>query len=221
MTSRPSTNQPARAKGSATADVVRQLPIVHDEAAIVSGLHRGEMWAKAAFFNRCAPPVERIIRSILGHHKHDELADVLHDTFVQALGSLHNLRDPSALLGWVQSVAANTAYKVIRARRARRWLLFWAPSEVPDVTVEGVNPELADAYRRTYALLDRLPAEDRVAFVLRYIEGLELTNVAEICDVSLATIKRRLAKAEKRFVSAAQGDNVLREWLEEGGRWTI
>jgi RNA polymerase sigma-70 factor (ECF subfamily) len=38
--------------------------------------------------------------------------------------------------------------------------------------------------------------------------------------VSLATIKRRLAKAEKRFAAAAQRDNVLREWLEEGGRWT-
>ena len=220
MTSRRSPTQPIKPKESAATDVVRQLPLVHDEATIVSGLQRGETWAKAAFFDRCAPQVERIVRSILGHHKHDDLADVIHDTFVQALGSLHNLRDAAALVGWVQSVAANTAYKTIRARRARRWLLFWAPSDVPDLTAPGVSPELAEAYRRTYALLDRLPAEERVAFALRYIEGLELNQVAEMCDVSLATIKRRLAKAEKRFAAAAQRDNVLREWLEEGGRWT-
>jgi RNA polymerase sigma-70 factor (ECF subfamily) len=193
---------------------------MHDDAAIVSGLRRDETWAKAAFFDRCAPYVERIIKSILGHHKHDELSDVIHDTFVQALGSLQNLRDPAALVGWVQSVAAHTAYKVIRARRGRRWLLFWAPVEMPDVTVEGVSPELTEAYRRTYELLERLPADERLAFALRFIEGLELNQVAEMCDVSLATIKRRLAKAEKRFASAAQRDNVLRDWLEEGGRWT-
>jgi RNA polymerase sigma-70 factor (ECF subfamily) len=193
---------------------------MHDDAAIVSGLRRGETWAKAAFFDRCVPCVERIIKAILGHHKHDELSDIIHDVFVQALGSLQNLRDPSALVGWVQAVAATTAYRVIRARRARRWLLFWAPVEMPDVTFEGVSPELAEAYRRTYELLGRLPADERLAFALRFIEGLELNQVAEMCDVSLATIKRRLAKAEKRFASAAQRDNVLREWLEEGGRWT-
>lgn len=219
MPPRASTNPPAKPKTSASADVLRLLPIAHDDAAIVSGLRRGEAWAKAAFFDRCAPHVERMIRSILGHHKHDDLADVIHDSFVQALASLHSLRDASALIKWMQSVAAHTAYKVIRARRARRWLLFWAPSEVPDVSIEGVNPELAEAYRRTYALLDRLPASERVAFALRYIEGLELTDVAEVCDASLSTIKRRLARAERRFSSAAQRDDVLRAWLEEGGRW--
>lgn len=60
------------------------------------------------------------------------------------VGPLHNLRDPSALNGWVQSVAANTAYKAIRARRARRWLIFWGPAEMPEVTAEGVSPELSD-----------------------------------------------------------------------------
>lgn len=220
MTPRPSTHQPTRPKESATADVVRPLPIVHDQAALMSGLHRGETWAKAAFFDRCAPHVERIVRRILGSHKHDDIADIIHDTFVQALGSLDRLRDPAAMIGWVQSIAAHTAYRTIRARRARRWLFFWAPSELPEVSVEAGDPELTEAYRRTYALLDRLPADERVAFALRYIEGLELNHVADICEVSLATIKRRLAKAEKRFASAAQKDNVLREWLEEGGRWT-
>lgn len=219
MTSRPSRTPPTSPKGSTTADVVRQLSIGPDDAAIVSGLRRGETWAKAAFFDRCAPHVERIVKSVVGHHKHDELADLIHDTFVQALGSIQNLRDPSSLVGWVQSVAAHTVYKAIRARRARRWLLFWAPVELPDVTAEGVSPELNEAYRRAYELLDRLPADERVAFALRFIEGFELNQVAEMCGVSLATIKRRLAKAEKRFASAAQRDTVLREWLEEGGRW--
>ena len=83
----------------------------------------------------------------------------------------------------------------------------------------GIDDEVLDAYRRTYLLLDRLPADERIAFALRYIEGMELAQVAVVCDVSLATIKRRLGRAEQRFTAGARGDAVLCRWLEAGGRW--
>jgi RNA polymerase sigma-70 factor, ECF subfamily len=200
--------------------VVRPLPITRDDAAIVRGLRAGEAWARMALFDRCAPPVERILRRLLGHGNRDELADVLHEVFAQAMASLDKLRDPEALVAWMQTLATHTAHRTIRARRARRWLLFWEPSELPEPSVDGIEPDLIEAYRKTYAVLDRLPADERVAFVLRYIEGLEVERVAAMCEVSLATIKRRLSRAEGRFIAAARRDEVLRTWLEEGGRWT-
>jgi RNA polymerase sigma-70 factor (ECF subfamily) len=205
-------------EGPSTVSSLRHLPIARDDAALVEGMRAGEAWASALFFDRYAPHVHRILRRILGHD--DNMEDVVHDCFVQALGSLGQLRDAVALLGWIQSIAANTAFKCIRARRARRWLRFWEPSELPEPSVEDVDPELVEAYRRTYALLSRMPAEERIAFALRYVDGMELTQVAEICGVSLATIKRRLVRAEARFAAAAGRDEVLREWLEKGGRWT-
>jgi RNA polymerase sigma-70 factor (ECF subfamily) len=200
--------------------VVLPLPSVRDDIALVKGLRAGEAWARAAFFDKYAPPVERILRRILGHDRHTEMADLVHDTFVQAIGSIDRLRDPSALLAWMQTIAAYTAHKTIRARRARCWLRFWEPAELPDVPTQGLDPEVAEAYQHTYALLSRFSAAERVAFTLRYIDGMEVNRVAEICGVSLATIKRRLARAERRFVGAAQRDEVLRPWLERGGRWT-
>lgn len=200
--------------------VVRPFPSVRSDASILEGLRDGQPWASAALFDRYAPQVERVLRRILGHDLHVDLADVLHDAFVQILASAGRVRDPEALGGWIQSVAAHTAYKTIRARKARRWLRFWEPEELPEVQVEDANPETIEAYRRTYALLARLPTDERIAFALRHIEGMELTRVAEACEVSLATIKRRLAKAERRFSEGARRDDVLRVWLEEGGRWT-
>lgn len=197
----------------------RPLPVGRDDAAIVRGLQAGEAWARAALFDRYAPHVERILRRVLGHDAQGEMADLLHDAFVQALSSIDRLRDAEALLAWMQTIAARTAFRAIRSRRARRWLRFWEPDEVPEVCVDGVEPDVIEAHRRTYALLDRLPADERLAFALRHIEGMELERVAEACEVSLATIKRRLARAEERFARGAQRDDVLRPWLEEGGRW--
>jgi RNA polymerase sigma-70 factor (ECF subfamily) len=196
------------------------LPAARDDAALLAGLRADERWAREELFARFAGPVERMLRKILGHDSHTEIADLVHDTFVQALSALDRLRDAAALLAWMQVIAAHTAHKHIRARTARRWLHFWEPTELPEVPVDAVDPDVREAYRRTYAVLDKLGADDRIAFVLRHIEGMELTEVAAVCEVSLATIKRRLAHADARFAAMARRDPVLREWIEEGGRWT-
>lgn len=203
---------------AAPSSAVRRIPVARDDAALLAGMRAGEAWAGALFFDRFAPPVERILRRILGDDA--ELADLVHDAFVQAMLSLDRLRDEGALLGWIQAIAAHTGYRAIRARRARRWLRFWEPSELPEPSVDGVDPELVEAYRRTYALLEQLPADERVAFALRYIDGMELAQLAAVCDCSLATIKRRLTRAETRFSRAASRDEALSGWLERGGRWT-
>lgn len=205
------------------ASQVRPLPLVaagRDDAALVAGLKAGEPWARAALFDRYAPHVERMLRRVLGHERHTDMADLVHDAFVQALASIEGLRDAEALLAWMQTIAARTAYRAIRARRARRWLRFWEPSEIPEVVIDGIDPAVLEAHRRTYELLDRMPAEERLLFALRYIDGMALERMAQTREVSLATIKRRLARAEERFVHLAEHDEVLRTWLREGGRWT-
>jgi len=199
---------------------VRALPIVRDDVALVAGLRAGEAWARAALFDRQAPHVERILRRVLGGDRYGELADLVQDAFVQALASLGHLRDAEALPAWMETIATRTAFRAIRARKARSFLLFWEPSRVPEPSASGVDPDVVEAHRRTYALLERMPTDERVIFALRYIDGMELERIAAIREVSLATLKRRLARAEQRFAHAAQRDGVLRPWLEEGGRWT-
>ena len=68
------------------------------------------------------------------------------------------------------------------------------------------------ALGRAYALLERLPAMERAAFGMRFIEGMKLEEVAEALDVSLATAKRRLQSARERFAKLAAGDALLRDW---------
>jgi RNA polymerase sigma-70 factor, ECF subfamily len=187
---------------------------------LVDGLREGQSWARDELFDRYVALVERTLRRILGRELHVDLADLIHDCFVQTLDSLDRLREADALPGWIRSIAVHVAYRSIRARRARSWLLFWEPAAIPHVPAGDADPEIRDAYVRTYAVLDRLGADDRIAFVLRNVEGLELEELAIACSVSLSTIKRRLARAERRFAAIATRDPVLCEWLEGGKRWT-
>jgi len=63
--------------------------------------------------------------------------------------------------------------------------------------------------------MSSLPSNERVAFSLRRLDGMELKEVAHACGCSLATIKRRLARAEQRFLARAEKHQALVGWLTE------
>lgn len=181
------------------------------DEALVEGLRARHPAALEAFHERFSGQVLRILGRVLGAER--ELADVHHDAFVRALGSLDSLRDPAALSAWVTSVAVFSARTCIQRRVRRKWLLFFAPEDLPAVVAAPVDSDAREALRATYRALDRLPADERIAFALRRIDGMELTEVAAACRVSLATIKRRLARAEASFLAAARGEVALEAWL--------
>jgi RNA polymerase sigma-70 factor (ECF subfamily) len=195
---------------------------LRSDEELVHGLRAGELWAQQVLFERYGTLVERIVRRVLGWNRRAELSDVVHDAFIAAFRSAGSLRNPEALSGWVRSVATHTALNCIRSRKARAWLHFFAPESLPEPEpVPRAVDEVKEAHDRTYLVLDRLPTEERVAFALRFIEGMELREVAEACRVSLATIKRRLARAEDRFRAEAESDPVLSVWLRKGDRWNV
>ena len=178
----------------------------------------GERWARARLFDEFAPQLERVLQRLVGRDADLDVEDLLHDSFVAAFEGIGSLQDPSALPKWLHTIAARTAYKAIRKKRSWRWLRFWEPERLVELESTGTGTELGtvEACRRVQALLARMPARQRVAFVLRHVEGMELTEVAEACEVSLATAKRDLSEARGALLGAAEGDELLRRWIDGG-----
>jgi len=198
------------------------LSFAGDDAALVAAICAGNVSAKAELFQRYAPQLERLITHVLGYDS--ELADVLQETFVSALRSISGLKDPNALRPWLFRIAALTAKKKLRSRTRRRWLRYFVDDEEEARHEPRVDPPDADALRaarEVYAILDRLPVDERLAFALRYINGLELGAVAAASNVSLATVKRRLQRAERRFLAEARNAPTLVDCLGSGERWKI
>ena len=190
----------------------------NDDAELVAALHRGDRAARTVLVQRYEPLVERLVAGALGIDS--EISDVIQDVFVGVFEGIRSLKDASALRSWIATLAVFTARGRIRRRRRWRWIRFLAPEDVPEVPVSGPQGETHEAVRATYRVLDTLPDDERMAFSLRFISEMQLTEVAAACRVSLATVKRRLARAEKRFVEAAKDHPSLRERLAHGGRWS-
>lgn len=185
----------------------------HLDRVIVAGLIRGDAGAPAKLFDRYGVFVERVVFRCLGHDS--ELADVIHEVFAEALGSIGRLRDATRLKGWLASIAVNRSRAMIRRRQRGRWLHFF--SEPPQASSNPNQTEAVVKVERVYRILDKMGVEDRMAITLRRIEGMSLPECAEVLGVSLATFKRRLNRADQRFRRHAATDPLLAEYLENEG----
>ena len=198
--------------------MVTPLPFVGDAAALVEALRAGHPGAAAALYDRYAAPVRLTLRSILGPD--DDIPDLLQDVFIRALDRIGRLRDVERLGAWLSAMAVFVARAQIRVRSRRRWLGLFSPERTSPRQLEQPSSDARRAVREIYAVLDEMPVDERVAFVLRHLHEMTLLEAADACETSLATIKRRLARAEARFLEAVRERPGLTHWLEEGTRWT-
>jgi RNA polymerase sigma-70 factor (ECF subfamily) len=194
--------------------VIRVLPFVGDDAALVEGLRRGHPAAATYLYDRYADLIHGALYRILGPDS--ELEDVVHDTFIRVLQSIGTLREPRALKSWIMSIAVFAAKNRIQMRTRRRWLSILPPEDVPEPEPFAPEPEANEALAQTYRILKKLRADERIAVVLHIIEQMTIEEAAEVCQVSPSTFKRRLRRGERLFLKLVKAEPALRDWVGEG-----
>ena len=126
-----------------------------------------------------------------------ELDDLLQDVFLEVHRNLKTLREPEAVRGWLATITVRVARRMVRTRRLTAFLLPFDAFRPVDAVDIGASAEERHLYSRVYAILDRMPANSRVAWVMKVLEGEPLQRVADLCGCSLAAVKRRIAKVDE------------------------
>ena len=197
---------------------LRVVPRVEDahtgDRDLAQALLDGEPWAAAATWNKLAPMVFRFLNRVLGPD--GEAEDLTQEVFLRVFSKVRGLRDPDALRSFVFSIAIRTLKSELRRRRVRRAFALSEFDKLPERSTSTIDPEARQALRRFYAILDRLTAEDRAAFVLRHMEGMKLEEVSDALGVSLATVKRRLDRAGQAVSRHVERDAALAGYVVRG-----
>jgi RNA polymerase sigma-70 factor (ECF subfamily) len=132
----------------------------------------------------------------------EDVDDLVQDSFVEALRSLDRLQAPQAFASWLASIVVRTSSKVIRKRRLLTRLGLRrsdAGVDLDSVVAPSAPPDVATELRALYGRIEALPANERVALVLRRVEGLGIDEIAALVGASPATVKRRIAEGEQRL----------------------
>jgi RNA polymerase sigma-70 factor (ECF subfamily) len=180
---------------------------------LVRAFSNGEEWAAHAIWARYAPMVYRLLERALGPN--GEAEDMTQDVFLSTFSRLSGLRDSSALRSFIYSIALRTLKWQLRSRRVRRIVHLSPNGQPPEVPVRAADSEARQILVRFYALLDRLTVNERTAFVLRHMEGLKLEEIADRMGVSLATVKRFVARATQSVSALVASDRELASYFRE------
>jgi RNA polymerase sigma-70 factor (ECF subfamily) len=186
-----------------------------DDAAILRGLRAGEDWAARLAWNRYAPMVYAVLDRALGRAGESE--DLTQEVFCRVFAALDSVRDPSAFRSYVYSAAVRILRWHLRGRRMRELLTLSDGGDLPDGAHRGDDAEGRDLLARFYRLLDKIPADDRTAFILRHVEGLRLDEIARATGVSLATVKRRVRRADRDVTAMVKAEPDLVPYFERAG----
>jgi RNA polymerase sigma-70 factor, ECF subfamily len=176
------------------------------DADLVSAVLSGSRLAKEQLFRRHVHRIGRLIARLLGHD--DDLEDLVQDTFVAAFASLPSLRQPQMLSSWLASIATRQVTALLRRRKMLRRLGIARsdPIDIDSLLSPSAPQDIAAELKLLYAAVERLPTSERIVLILRRVEQLEFNDVAMITGLSLATVKRRLACAE-RMIRSGDAEN--------------
>ena len=167
---------------------------------LVTLAQAGDRDATARLAARWHPRLARTARRLL--QDEEQALAATQDAWLSILRGIGNLRDPARFAPW--------AFGILRRRRADTLRLVERRRDVltPGERVEMATPALQDdAVAIAQAFAD-LPAEQRLAAQLFFVEGLTLVEIAEVQDVPVGTAKSRLFHARRRLKAALSGDDT-------------
>ncbi len=134
--------------------------------------------------------------------------DLTQEAFIKALQREGQLKDTEKATHWLSRIATNTAIDFLR-RHARVSFTSLDATPQPLSTPVYDDPEesVLRAERRTYVEdgLRLLTARERLALVLRDVEGLPAEEVARRLGCSKATVRSHIANARVKFRRYVEG----------------
>jgi RNA polymerase sigma-70 factor (ECF subfamily) len=182
------------------------LPAMSDSAdwALVQASIDGDRNAFAALVERYRPAVFRIVLRTLGNTADNE--DAVQEVFIRTMTSLSRYDQRYPFAPWILKIATNYCIDQIRRRKTRKYKLWcdlseaeerralWNMSSQPHTQNSTRND--SEAYLElAQSLLNRLKPKQRMAFVLREIEGRAYEEVAAILGVPETTARVRVWRA--------------------------
>jgi len=177
------------------------------DAELVRALRADDPAAPALLWCRCAPAVGRVLAKALGPGV--DIEDLTQEVFLRVFVRLPSLRDPSALRAFVLAVAMNVLKWELRRRWIGRRVRLSGTGTLPEIESTSADAEARHALQRCYRILHSLPTKERMAFVLRYMEGMTIDEVAEALRVSISTAKRWVGRGGAKVAEQVTGDADL------------
>ncbi|MEQ8768343.1 MAG: sigma-70 family RNA polymerase sigma factor [Planctomycetota bacterium] len=172
-----------------------------DEATLCEALREGSDEAVQLLFERHFRPLYRFVLSRVGG-RHEDCEEIVQETFVAAVDSIHRFRADSSLYTWLCGIARRKALRSFRRKRlpAISWTetgaaldeLLRCEKDLPPETLQ--RQETVEAVQLALSLL---PPDHQEVLLEQYFQGRSVPQIAERWDRSPKAIESLLVRARR------------------------
>ena len=127
----------------------------------------------------------------------DAAEDAVQDAFVRAFDQLAQCKEPDKFVGWFFLILRNRCFA--ERRRNRTSASLDAANGVAAADRADVGAENAESRRALQRALLELTPDQREVFVLKHVEGLSYSEIAERLSTSVPSLKMRMHRAYDRL----------------------
>ena len=184
-----------------------------DDAALAAALLAGEPWAPTRAWGHLSPAVLGFLRRYFGPGVDHE--DLCQEVFARFFSRIPELRVPQALRSFLIGICLGVAQNERRRAKVRRAVSLTATGELPESPSSAPDHEAREALERLCQILARAGVEDRTLFVGRYVQQMELSELASTVGRPIGTLKRRVAGASRRIDARIKRDPALAAYVCE------
>jgi RNA polymerase sigma-70 factor (ECF subfamily) len=174
-----------------------------DDAGLVKRLQGRE---ERAFKELVESYQNMIINTCYGFlHNTEEAEDVAQEVFIQVFKSISSFRGDAKLSTWLYRIAVNRSLNKIRSRRSKFFVAIDSlfESEHAHKSSYSVTPydslENQERAKVLHDAIDKLPDNQKTAFVLSKYKGLPNKKVSEIMSATLSSVEALLNRAKKNL----------------------
>lgn len=157
---------------------------------------RGDERAWRALVERYQVAISALLWRLLAGRARHRVEDLMQETFVRVLRALPSFdpNGPASLSTWILTIATRLALSELRRRETL------PESEAPELACHDTPATTIERRRLGEALaraVMQLPDGQRVVLVLREYHELEYSEIAELLELELGTVRSRLARARE------------------------
>jgi len=183
-----------------------------EEADLISRCRKGDQDAFKEIFDRYHKRVYRIAYGMV--RQKEDARDIVQEVFTKLFRSIQDFRGKSKFYTYLYRMAVNTT--IDHTRKMGKFSAFsldeegaFEPSGEPEQRPDRIflRKELEG---KLNLALEKLPPDQRMALVLREVEGLSYQEMAEAMGCSIGTVMSRLHYARRRV------QTLLKDYLKEG-----
>jgi RNA polymerase sigma factor (sigma-70 family) len=125
--------------------------------------------------------------------------DAAQEAFVEAYRSFGQLREPAAFAGWLRRIVAKYCDRQTRRRKVPAVPLEGAQTVASGAPDPSEAVAASDLRERVLKAVAALPAPERTATTLFYINGYSEAEIADFLEVPVDTVKNRLRASRRRL----------------------